>query len=632
MRRREFISLLGGAAAAWPVAARAQQPGMPVIGYLGIGSLQTSAALAPFRRGLGDGGFVEGQNLIIEYRFYNNNEQIPALVAELLHRRIAAIFTLTTTGAIAAKAATSTIPIIFTVGDDPVKNGLVSSYNSPGGNATGVTVNAIRLEGKRLALLRELVPKMELIAALVNPKNASADVQLRDLPQAAHSVGRKIEILLASSDHEIDEAFKSAVQNRADALIVAGDAIFQARRHQIVALAAHYTIPTIYQRRDFVELGGLISYGTDYRDMFRQCGIYVGRVLRGEKPGDLPVVQPTKFELLINLKTAKALGLEHPADAARACRRGDRMIARRQFISLLGGAAVAWPGVARGQQAERMRFVSVLINVGAAAGRARFEAFKDGLQTFGWAEGRNLRIDTFRGAGGTATAAQRAATVRAGVSELVALGPEVIVVDALSSLAAAYQATRTIPIVFVNTVDPVAAGLVSSLARPNTNMTGFTSVEPATSGKWLELLKDVAPGLSRALILFSSATPAAWLRVPAIETAAQSSNVRTTKADVGDDADIERAIDDLAREPNGGIIVLPSPITQRRRDTIIARAGKHRGPAVYPDRLYVEAVAWPPMERTFCISPGRRLATSIVSSRVPSPATSRFSSRPSLSS
>jgi putative ABC transport system substrate-binding protein len=309
MRRREFVTLLGGAAAAWPLAARAQEPAVPVIGFL---SLEGGARQTPFLQGLSEAGYVEGQNVTIEYGWAENYDRMPALAAELVRRRVAVIYANNAPAALAAKAATSTIPIVFNVGSDPVKDGLVTSFNRPGGNITGVTVTSNELEGKRLGLLHELVPATERIAALVNPKNSGAETQLTDLPEAARRVGRQIEILHATTEREIDQAFTSLVQHRAGALIVASDLFFYSRRNQIVALAAHYAIPTIYHRREFAEAGGLASYGTDFPEMGRQSGIYVGRVLKGERPAVLPVVQPIKFELVINLKTAKALGLAVP--------------------------------------------------------------------------------------------------------------------------------------------------------------------------------------------------------------------------------------------------------------------------------------------------------------------------------
>jgi putative ABC transport system substrate-binding protein len=313
LKRREFITLLGGAAA-WPVAARAQQPAMPVIGYLSARSPEDTAHLVPaFRQGLGEGGFVEGQNVTIEYRWaLGQVDRLPALAAELAGRPVAVI--VTTGGesaALAARAATSTIPIVFSMGD-PVKAGLAASYNRPGGNATGINILNDTLEPKRLGLLRELVPQAVTIGFLLNPNFPSAESQSKDVQEAARAIGLQIHVLRANTDREIEAAFEIIAQHRIAALAVAASPFFDTRRDKLVALAARHSVPTIYQFREFVAAGGLVSYGIDPIDAYRQVGVYAGRILKGAKPSDLPVLQPTKFELVINLKTAKALGLDVP--------------------------------------------------------------------------------------------------------------------------------------------------------------------------------------------------------------------------------------------------------------------------------------------------------------------------------
>jgi putative tryptophan/tyrosine transport system substrate-binding protein len=314
VKRREFITLLGGAAAAWPLAARAQQPAMPVIGYLSARSPEDTAHLVPaFRQGLGEGGFVEGQNVTIEYRWaLGQVDRLPALAAELAGRPVAVI--VTTGGesaALAAKAATSTIPIVFSMGD-PVKAGLAASYNRPGGNATGINILSDTLESKRLGLLRELVPQAVTIGFLLNPNFPSAESQSKDVQEAARAIGLQIHVLRANTDREIEAAFETIAQHRIAAVAVASSPFFDTRRDKLVALAARHSVPTIYQFREFVAAGGLVSYGIDPIDAYRQVGVYAGRILKGAKPADLPVLQPTKFELVINLKTAKALGLDVP--------------------------------------------------------------------------------------------------------------------------------------------------------------------------------------------------------------------------------------------------------------------------------------------------------------------------------
>ena len=314
MNRREFITLLGGAAAAWPVAARAQQPAMPIVGFVNAGSSDAPLAGA-FRKGLNEVGYVEGQNVTVEYHWLEGQfDRLPTLLAGLVRHRVAALVTPGNVPTLAAKAATTTIPIVFGVGDDPVRLGLVASLARPGGNATGIYIFTEAVVAKRLQLLHELVPKAVRIAVLVNPANASAESTVRTVQQAAPTIGLQIQILNATTIGEIDAAFATLERERPDALFVAGDASFVSRAVQFATLAARDRIPASYAVRELVAAGGLMSYGTDVADMFRQVGVYAGRILKGAKPADLPVIQPTKFVFAINLQTARALGLTVPPD------------------------------------------------------------------------------------------------------------------------------------------------------------------------------------------------------------------------------------------------------------------------------------------------------------------------------
>jgi putative tryptophan/tyrosine transport system substrate-binding protein len=313
MRRRDFISLLGGGAAVWPLAARAQQPVMPVIGFLSTRSPDVSTHLvAAFREGLAENGFVESQNVVVEYRWaLGQYDRMPALAADLARRPLA-VFAATggEPAVLAAKAATSTIPIVFVIGSDPVKLGLVASYNQPGGNATGINILTNTLEPKRLGLLRELVPQAATIGVLLNLTFPAAASQLGDMQEAARTIGLQLHVLRASTDREIDTAFESVAQHRIPALAVAADPFFNTRRDKLVALAARHAVPAMYQLREYAVAGGLMSYGIDLPDVYRQSGAYAGRILKGAKPADLPVMQPTKFEFVINVKSAKALGVK----------------------------------------------------------------------------------------------------------------------------------------------------------------------------------------------------------------------------------------------------------------------------------------------------------------------------------
>jgi ABC-type uncharacterized transport system substrate-binding protein len=314
MKRRKFIALLGGAAA-WPLAARAQQAPIPVIGFLHSGSPEPIAnRVAAFRKGLGEAGYVEGQNVAIQFRWAaDQDDRLSDLAADLIRQRVAVITTPgSTPAALAARAATTTIPIIFAIAADPVAMGLVASLNRPGGNATGVSFQSVDLVPKQFGMLRELAPGANPFVALVNPNSAFTDAVVKELQASASALGLPIEILRAGTGREIDAAFANLVQKPGSALLSSPDAFFTTRRAQIVTLAARHALPAIYPVREYAEIGGLMSYGPNIVDAFRLTGIYVGRVLKGDKPADIPVVRPTKFELVVNLNTARALGIAIP--------------------------------------------------------------------------------------------------------------------------------------------------------------------------------------------------------------------------------------------------------------------------------------------------------------------------------
>jgi putative ABC transport system substrate-binding protein len=314
MKRREFITLVGGAATAWPLSARAQRTALPVVGFLSARSSKTSGYLVDaFRKGLGETGYIEGQNVAIDYRHAEGQyDQVPVLATDLVSRQVAVIAASDLSGALAGKAATTTIPIVFTIGTDPIKSGLVASLNRPGGNITGVTNLNTELAPKRLELMHELVPTASNLGLLVNPTNLGTKEYLREVEAAAATLGLQLHVLNASTDREFDAAFATLVRLRAGGLVIEADAFFTSRSELLVALSLRHAIPTIYQFREFAAVGGLMSYGGSITNSHYAVGVYTGRILKGEKPADLPVQQSTKVELIINLRTAKVLGITVP--------------------------------------------------------------------------------------------------------------------------------------------------------------------------------------------------------------------------------------------------------------------------------------------------------------------------------
>ena len=315
MKRREFITLIGGAAVTWPLAVRAQQAALPVIGFLNAASPQSyTRALSAFLKGLGETGYVDGHNVVIAYRWAEGrNDRLPAMAADLVHRQVVVIAATSTPAALAAKAATSTIPIVFETGGDPVRLGLVASLSRPGGNVTGVTQTNLEAAPKRLQLLHELVPTSSVMALLVNPADgALAETTTKDVQAAARTLGLEVHVLNASADHDFDGVFTKLIQLRAGGLVIGPGPLFTSRSEQLAALAVHYAVPTVYEWREFAVAGGLMGYGGSLTESYRTAGNYTGRILKGDKPADLPVQRGTKVEMYINLKTAKALGINVP--------------------------------------------------------------------------------------------------------------------------------------------------------------------------------------------------------------------------------------------------------------------------------------------------------------------------------
>jgi putative ABC transport system substrate-binding protein len=313
MRRRELLTLLGGATATWPLLARAQQPRLPIIGYVNLGAEASTAELAGFRKGLAEMGYVEGRNVAVEYRWaQNESDRLPGLIADLIRRRVAVIVAPGNLSALAAKAATATIPVVFATGGDPVANGFVPSLNRPGGNLTGVTSLAVEVGPKRFGLLHELLPQATRFALLVNQTSPNSEALTRDAQTAAASIGRQVTIFAASNSKEIDAAFAGMARERTDALVVNPNGFLDSRRVQIVTLAAVHHLPALYGDRRIAEIGGLMSCGIDNAYESYQTGLYAGRILKGEKPGDLPVIRASKFEFVLNLQTARSIGLDVP--------------------------------------------------------------------------------------------------------------------------------------------------------------------------------------------------------------------------------------------------------------------------------------------------------------------------------
>src|SRR5262245_25157358 len=528
IQRREFITLLGGAAVAWPLFARSQERPKPLrIGTVSLNRRAPNPQRVAFEQRLRELGYSEGQNLVIEYiNAPDRPDRIDEAARELVQRNVDIIVLENHITLKSVMSATSTLPIvIIATSFDPVALGVVASIARPGGNITGFYVRRPELVEKQIGLLAETFPGRTRLGVIWDAVSGEA---FPAVERTAIALRWGLEPLkLEHPPYDFVAAFRSLAQRGAQMVLVLHSGLFTEDRSHIAALALQHGLPSMFTDKIYAEAGGLMSYGPDLSIAFRRAADYVDRIAKGAKPADLPIEQPTSFVLTLNLKTARALSLDVPP-------------------TLLARAA-AWPLVARAQQGERMRRIGILLP--AAADDSRLQAwvgaFLQGLALSGWTIGRNVRIDT-RWAGADA------AEIRRHAAELVALAPDVILAQGASAVGPLLQATRTVPIVFPVVVDPVGAGFVDSLAQPGRNATGFMSFEFSLGGKWLDLLKQIAPGVTRVAVLQDPTLPAGLGQLGAIQTAAPSFGVELRPADVRDAGDIERAVTAFARSSNGG--------------------------------------------------------------------------------
>ena len=561
------------------------QPAMPVIGFLtSLGRNDRPNLADAFRRGLRETGYVEGRDVAIEYRFAENqHDRLPAIAADLVGRKVAVI---AATGGrnsiLAAKASTTTIPIVFTSAATR-PGGLRHQPQSAGRQHHGDQLVRCQAQRQGAGAAARTYSQCRCHRHDGNPKNPESAYSPRDAQEAARMLGRQLLVLNASTPSEIDTAFATLRQRRAGALLVGSDPFFTGRRQQIVALAARDAIPDMYTNREFVADGGLMSYGNDPVDAYRRAGVYVGRILKGDS-ADRPAGRSgDQVRVRDQPQDRQGARPRSSAHAARPRRRGDRMMKRREFIALLGGAA-AWPVVARGQQAERVRLVGILQNLpeNDPVALALVAMFLKELQQLGWTVGSNISVET-RWAG---TASD---DIRRHAAELVALAPDIILANGTSTLGPLLQQSKTIPIVFVQVTDPVGSGYVSSLARPGGNATGFAAREYGVSGKWLEVLKQIAPAVRRAGVVRNPAVPSGSGQFGAIQAVSPYLGIDVTPIDVRSTAEIERMAAALATSPNSGLIITANGAAVAHRKTIIEQAALHKLPAVYWQRHFVEA-------------------------------------------
>ena len=569
-----------------PLAASAQQQAVPVIGYLNASSPLPDTIKTPFsgfRRGLREAGFVEGKNIAIEYRWAEGHlDRLPAFARDLVARKVDVIVAASgDPPALAAKQATDTIPIVFTSVTDPVATGLVASLAHPGGNLTGFAFQVVSLGPKRLELLSEIVSGTRHFALLVNTGQPYAERQTRAAQDAAHDKGLQLDVLGAGSEAEIDAAFAALTQLRAGGLVVATDPFFTSRLEQLVAAAARRSVAAVYYLRRFAATGGLMSYGPDFPDLYRAAGLYVGRILNGEMPKNLPVQQPDKFELVINLKTAKALGLNLPQSLLA---RADEVIEmnRRMLLARMGGAAVfAAPLGATAQPARRVPQIALLLNGSPSDTDRRTAAFRQGLHDLGYVGGQSVAVLPH-----WADVPQRFSEL---AGDAVRNNVDVIVTEGTPAAQAAKRATGTIPIVMATSGDPVAVGLVASLARPGGNVTGQSILSPDLNGKRLELIKDLVPGISRVAVLLNPTNPVHAVDIKTAHAAAKVLGISLDVLEVRGPDDFEPAFQAATAQGDGALLALVDPFITRNRARVAQLAIGSRLPAVYGLGGFAEA-------------------------------------------
>ena len=579
IRRREFITLLGGAAAAWPLAARAQQPAMPVVGFLGSDSAAWSHLVSALMQRLRELGYIENRTFAIEYRWTEGrDERYAAMAAELVGMKVDIIVALGTPAIVAARKATAVIPIVFPIASDPVGDGLVASLSRPGGNVTGLSTQQPDLTGKRLEILREIVPGLSRLTVLANGDNPLAILNLREVQAAASKLGLEVNTLDVKRANDIAPAIDQ-LMGRTQALYVVGDSLVFNNQVQINTLALVARLPTMHNGRGYVETGGLISYGPSFPDLFRRAAEMVDKILRGAKPADIPVEQPTKYRASNQPQDREGARPRHTADPARPRRRGDRM-RRREFITLLGGAA-AWPLAARAQQAA-LPVIGFLIAQSPDTNANRLRAFRQGLKDAGYVEGENVTIE-YRWAEG------RYEQLPAQAADLVRRRVDVIAAFAPHAALAAKAATSTIPIVFSVPEDPVRLGLVASLARPGGNLTGINFFVGELVAKRLDLLRELLPAAARVAVLINPTSPAAEITMRDAEVAARALGLQIQVLRASTSREINAAFATFVNERPDAVFVGGDPFFNDRRIQLANVASYHRVPATYSNRDLAEA-------------------------------------------